>query len=226
MVSEQQTIASAFSNPNSDAPQLIINRSSKPMSMKLALTVKLDNSNFLLWRQQVQAAVKGNRLFSFLDPEVSPPPKLSSNGSISEEYLDWEQQDQALLVWILSSITQELLPEFVSCSTACEAWQTIQQLFSSQLTANIMQLKLQLQTLKKGGLTMSEYLMKKKSIIDNLAFTGYVMSKEDKLMSILGGLGSEYYSFIIPITSMPHNYSIADITALLLTHEARMEQDT
>ncbi|KAL5750485.1 hypothetical protein ACOSP7_025088 [Xanthoceras sorbifolium] len=122
MVSEQQTTASVFSNPNSDAPQLTISRSSKPMSMKLALTVKLDNNNFLLWRQQVQAAVKGNRLFSFLDPEVSPPPKLSSSGSISEEYLDWEQQDQALLVWVLSSITQELLPEFVSCSIACEAW--------------------------------------------------------------------------------------------------------
>ncbi|KAL5787243.1 hypothetical protein ACOSP7_004192 [Xanthoceras sorbifolium] len=67
---------------------------------------------------------------------------------------------------MLSSITQELLPEFVGCHTTCEAWKSIEQLFASQSKANVMQLKLQLQTLKKAGLSMTEYLKKKKSIMD------------------------------------------------------------
>ncbi|KAK0576154.1 hypothetical protein LWI29_012864 [Acer saccharum] len=89
-----------------------------------------------------------------------------------------------------------------------------------------MQLKLQLQTLKKGGSSMSEYLMKKKSIMDALAYTGTALTTDDKIMYILNGLGAEYDSFVIPITSMlgNYNYSLPEISALLLTHEARIEQ--
>ncbi|KAK0577492.1 hypothetical protein LWI29_033906 [Acer saccharum] len=87
-----------------------------------------------------------------------------------------------------------------------------------------MQLKLQLQTLKKGGSSMSEYLMKKKSIMDALAYIGTALTTDDKIMYILNGLGAEYDSFVIPITSMPgnYNYSLPEISALLLTHEARI----
>ncbi|TXG67712.1 hypothetical protein EZV62_008987 [Acer yangbiense] len=117
---------------------------------RLELTVKLDHSNFLLWRQQVLAAIK----------------------------------DQIILCWLFSSISQDLLPQLVGCSTACEAWHAVERLFTSQSRANVTHLKLQLQTLKKSGSIITEYLIKKK----------------------------------IPITSMP------EITALLLTHEARIEQ--
>ncbi|KAL5772939.1 hypothetical protein ACOSQ2_012863 [Xanthoceras sorbifolium] len=68
--------------------------------------------------------------------------------------------------------------------------------------------------MRKDGSTMSDYLMKKKSLIDNLAFAGYSMSNDDKLMSILSGLGSDYNPFIISVTSVPHSYSIAEITSL------------
>ncbi|KAL5744767.1 hypothetical protein ACOSP7_027634 [Xanthoceras sorbifolium] len=227
MVSEQEeATASAMDHRNQVTSQLTMSKSSKSViSMRLVLTVKLDNFNFLLWRQQVLAAIKGNRLSSFIDPAVQPPDRFNIDGSVNEEFLDWEQQDQILLVWMLSSITQELLPEFVGCLTTCEAWKSIEQLFSSQSKANIMQLKLQLQTLKKAGLSMTEYLKKKKSIMDALAFAGHPLTNDDKLMQILGGLGLDYHSFIIPITSVQHNYTLSDISSLLLTHEARLDQD-
>ncbi|KAL5766925.1 hypothetical protein ACOSP7_017542 [Xanthoceras sorbifolium] len=65
----------------------------------------------------------------------------------------------------------DLLPELVGCSTVREVWSTIERLFSTLSKAGLMQLKLQLQTLKKGGLGMSEYLMKKKGIFDTLAYS-------------------------------------------------------
>ncbi|KAL5753233.1 hypothetical protein ACOSQ2_023740 [Xanthoceras sorbifolium] len=228
MVSEPiEAIASASDCRNVESSQLTMNKNSKSLvTMKLVLAVKLDNNNFLLWRQQVLAAIKGNRLSSYIDSAVPPPARFNEDGSVSEIFLDWEQQDQNLLCWLLSSITQELLPEFVGCLTASEAWDSIVQLFSSQSKANIMQLKLQLQTLKKGGSTMSEYLMKKKSIMDALSFAGHPLTNDDKLMNILGGLGSEYNSFIIPITSVQHNYTLSEISSLLLTHETRLDQET
>ncbi|KAK2659296.1 hypothetical protein Ddye_005829 [Dipteronia dyeriana] len=112
----------------------------------------------------------------------------------------------------------------VGCSIASESWYTIEQLFKSQSKANIMQLKLQLQTLKKHGYSMTEYLIKKKSIIDALSFTGCVITEDDKIMSILVGLRAEYDSFVIHVTSMPNCYSLPEITTLLLTHEMRIVQ--
>ncbi|KAK0587648.1 hypothetical protein LWI29_026355 [Acer saccharum] len=119
-------------------------------------------------------------------------------------------------------MNQEILLELVGCNTSCEAWSTIEKLFSSQSRANVMQLKLQLQTLKKGGSSMSKYLMKKKAIMDALAYIGSTPTIDDKIMCILNGLRFEYDSFMIPITSMPGNYSLPEIFALLLTHEARI----
>ncbi|TXG72185.1 hypothetical protein EZV62_000764 [Acer yangbiense] len=147
-----------------NATQISINGNSKLLSpLKLELTVKLDHNNYLLWRQQVLAGIKG-------------------------------------------------------------AWKIVEQLFISQSKANVMQLKLQLQTLKKNGSSMTEYIMKEKSIIDALSFTGCVMSQDDKIMSILSGLGPEYDSFVIPVTSMPNCYSMPEITALLLTYVARIDR--
>ncbi|TXG67760.1 hypothetical protein EZV62_009035 [Acer yangbiense] len=130
-------------------------------------------------------------LLSILDyPNIEIPSKKKPDGSDNEIFLDFEQQDQILLCWLSSSISQDLLPQLVGCSTTCEAWHSVERLFASQSRANVMQLKLQLQTLKKSGSIMTDYLIKKK----------------------------------IPITSMPGTFSMPEITALLLTHEARIEQ--
>ncbi|KAL5757084.1 hypothetical protein ACOSQ2_021830 [Xanthoceras sorbifolium] len=176
MVSEhQEDTASASDCRINETSQLTMSRSSKPViAMKLVLTVKLDNNNFLLWRQHVLVAIKGNLLSSFIDSAVSPPARFNNDGFVSEVFLDCEQQDQILLCWMLSSITQEVLPKFVGYLTASEAWDYI--------------LKLQLQTLKKAGSSMAKYLMKKKSIMDALSFTGHPLTNDDKLMQILGRL--------------------------------------
>ncbi|TXG67706.1 hypothetical protein EZV62_008981 [Acer yangbiense] len=69
-------------------------------------------------------------------------------------------------------------------------------------------------------------LDQEESIMDALAYSVYILSEDDKIMYILGGLGAEYDSFVIPITSMPNTYSVPEITALLMYHEARIEQHT
>ncbi|KAI9170486.1 hypothetical protein LWI28_028783 [Acer negundo] len=224
MVSKQNS--NTFSIPmQADSTQPLFTQGSRLLNPhKLELTIKLDHNNFLLWRQQIIAAIKGNRFFHFIDPNSEIPSKKKVDGTDNESYLDWEQQDQILLCWLLSSINQELLPQLVECTTACEAWYTVERLFTSQSRANVMQLKLQLQTLKKSGSTMTEYLIEKKNIMDSLAYSGYILSEDDKIMYILGGLGADYDSFVIPITSMPNTYSIPGIIALLITHEARIEQ--
>lgn len=66
--------------------------------------------------------------------------------------------------------------------------------------------------------------MKKKGFIDALAFAGYKMEDDDEIMIILAGLGHEYDSLVIPLTSMQTHYMIPEVSSLLLNHEARLEQ--
>lgn len=62
-----------------------------------------------------------------------------------------------------------------------------------------MQYKLMLQA-KKGGMTMTKYLLKMKSTIDALASTDNKLFEKDQILHILGGLCFEYDTFIISLT--------------------------
>lgn len=86
-----------------------------------------------------------------------------------------------------------------------------------------MQLHFQLQTLKKGSLSMSNYRQKSKSIADNLSMVGQSVSDADLTLYILGGLSSEYESFVTSITTRPEPISLDDLYGFLLNQEIRLE---
>ena len=52
-----------------------------------------------------------------------------------------------------------------------------------------MQLHLQLHQLKKGLDTLSDYFLKAKSIVDQLAMASKPVDKDDPILYLLGGLG-------------------------------------
>ncbi|PON41419.1 hypothetical protein TorRG33x02_338080 [Trema orientale] len=112
----------------------------------------------------------------------------------------------------------------VGYHTASDVWQAVGTIFGSQSKAKIMQYKLQLQTLKKGGMSMREYLLKMKSAADVLASAGHVVSEEDQILYVLARLGIEYDSVVVSITSCPEPYTLTDLGALLLAQEGRIEQ--
>lgn len=56
----------------------------------------------------------------------------------------------------------------VGSNTAIDIWKIVARLFTSRTKAEVMQRKLQLQTQKKGGLSMREYLLKMNTYADVL----------------------------------------------------------
>ena len=86
-----------------------------------------------------------------------------------------------------------------------------------------MQYKLQLQTLKKGTLTMREILTRMKSYADVLASAGHKLSEDEHILYILSGLGHEYDPVVVPITSKSEPFLLKDVAALLLSFETRLD---
>ena len=110
------------------------------------LMVKLDNNNFLIWKQQVFSAIKGYGLqrFDFGGGEI--PKRFFSQedarfGRFNQEFLEWEQQDQLLMSWLLSSISEPILPLMVGCETSFQVWGKLEQYFTVQTKAKISQFK-------------------------------------------------------------------------------------
>ncbi|KAK6116197.1 hypothetical protein DH2020_050053 [Rehmannia glutinosa] len=191
------------------------------------LTVKLSENNFLVWRQQVLAAVRGYGLEGYLDGTLPPPERVSVNGDnqkiINPEFLAWTRQDQLIMSWILSSLSERILVSIVGLESSKTVWEALDISFASQNGAKIMQYKLQLQTLKKGTLSMRDYLNKIKSVCDLLASAGHGIDEPDQVLHALSGLGPEYNPIIVSITSRVERCSLREAHAILLSYENRLE---
>ncbi|KAH9768735.1 retrovirus-related pol polyprotein from transposon RE1 [Citrus sinensis] len=83
--------------------------------------IKLDRSHYMLWRNQVLGSIRGNRLEGYINGEKAAPTQFLTSGSYAEtmgrvtqqvenpEYIIWRSQDQTLLSWLLSSLTEDKL---------------------------------------------------------------------------------------------------------------------
>ncbi|KAK6115126.1 hypothetical protein DH2020_007395 [Rehmannia glutinosa] len=191
------------------------------------ITVKLNDTNFLVWKQQILAAAKGYGLEGFLTGKHTIPGESITSDSgkkeINPAYTTWMRQDQLLASWLLSSLSENILITTVGLSSSKEIWESLETSFASQSRAKIMQFRLQLQTLKKGNLPMRDYLNKVKVCCDTLAAAGQKVSEEDQMLHILSGLGNDYDSVMVSITSRVEPCSLREVYALLLSFEARLE---
>ena len=66
---------------------------SSPSIVAHSLSIKLDDSNFLLWKWQVGVAIQGHKLQKFILENENPPERFLTTGDrvqgkINPEYLD------------------------------------------------------------------------------------------------------------------------------------------
>ncbi|CAA0823556.1 Unknown protein [Striga hermonthica] len=111
----------------------------------------------------------------------------------------------------------------VGLNTSQEIWTALEKNFSRHSLARVMQYKMEIQALKKGSLTMKEYISKMKGLFDALAAAGHMISEKDQIMHLIGGLGQEYNPIMVTVSSRVEPWTLLDIQALLLSFESRLE---
>lgn len=192
------------------------------------VTARLDDKNFLVWRQQVEAVIKGHRLHRFLvNPEI--PMKFLTvddceKGKVSEEFLRWEQQDQLLLSWLLQSLSESLAMKMIKCAHSYQLWDAIHTHFTKLTKAKGRQLRTELRNSKKGTRSIAEYLVRIQTIIDALQSIGSHVTPQEHADVVLAGLPEEYKPFVITVNTRLEPYTVDEIESLLITHEALLEQ--
>lgn len=106
-------------------------------------------------------------------------------------YNVWFQQDQLLLSALLSSLTEEVLSHVIFLPTAREVWLALEKMFSSSSRARTMQIRMQLSTLQKEELAITDYICKVKSLADTLSAIGSPI-QEGEIISYIYASGSRH----------------------------------
>ncbi|KAM6585304.1 hypothetical protein CsatB_012306 [Cannabis sativa] len=190
--------------------------------------LRLDRSNYFFWRSQVLPAIRAHDLEDILlrrtprPAQRIPESEGSTNLVRNPDFTRWMRLDQFLISWLLSSISESMIGHVVNCESSAEIWTTLEQLFNTRSKARMIHLMSMLQNTKKGSMTIDEYMLKMKGFVDSLRAAGNPVSEDQLILYILAGVGSEYESVVVNLTSRDH-LSLQEVQYMLQNHEMRLE---
>ncbi|KAK6162771.1 hypothetical protein DH2020_002612 [Rehmannia glutinosa] len=185
------------------------------------IILHLDRINYTFWKAHVLSTVRAHGFEGYLFGTIPAPLKYSSSSSlatydgsdvcVNPDYVNWMRRDQYLLRWMLSSMNESMLGHVTRCSTAYDLWFVFDKLFQSQSKAHALQLRFMLQTLKNGDLSVDSYILKMKSLVNDLNSAGHLIGDNELVMYILGGLGADYESVVVNLTTRAESVSLQEI---------------
>lgn len=141
------------------------------------------------------------------------------------KFLHWVQQDQNVLCWINATLSESILAHVVGLSSAQDVWVALERRFASFSRSYIIRLKTQLQTIKKGSLSMTEYIQKIKHLSDSLASVSCPIDNEGLIIYVLNELPVEYGPFKTSIRTRSDPILVEDLHVQLLCEELNLEGD-
>jgi len=189
------------------------------------ISLKLTNDNFLVWKQQVSATLRGLQLMHFSDGTKVPSkfPTQDNQFVPNPEFCTYQQQDQLLVAWLLASMSSSLLTKMVGLDSSAKIWCRLLTHFASHTRAMVKKFRLLLKT-PKNDKSITTYVADIKKIVDSLAAVGSPITTANHVNTILDGLSTEYDGFITSILSLQDPYTVDDLEALLLAQEERFER--
>jgi hypothetical protein len=208
---------------------------SNPTAITLMpVSEKLAHGNFVMWKAQVIAVLRGAQFAEFLDGS-NPAPEEKLMIKVQKEkaeevkevpnpmYASWKAHEQQVLSYLLTSVSRDVLIQVATLSSVAAVWKHIETSFYSQSRARVINTHMALATTQKGSSTASEYLSKMKMLADEMASAGKKLDDEELCSYILAGLDFEYNSLVSSIAARVEPITIGELYSQLLSFENRLE---
>ncbi|KAJ8618160.1 hypothetical protein MRB53_014346 [Persea americana] len=117
--------------------------------------MKLDNTNFLLWKSLFRSILRSHHLEHFIDGSKPVPPWeiiiAYGKTSLNQSFSAWFKCDQTLLSWINVTLPDYVLPYIVENENARDAWESLEHRYGSLSRSHVIELKKYLRHVKKGS---------------------------------------------------------------------------
>lgn len=108
--------------------------------------------------------------------------------------------------------------------SACEIWSTVNRLFEVSTGAKISRVKHDLHSIKKGELTVREYVAKIENVCALLAASGSTMSEAEKVEVVLAGLSVDFDIVLTLASFLMETLPFQRLVDVLLEFESRQLQ--
>ncbi|KAM1942234.1 hypothetical protein ACFX15_010731 [Malus domestica] len=162
--------------------------------------IKLTTTNYLTWSALFAPIFRRYNLTGHIDGSTAAPVQFlldsSGNRTLNPAYVSWYENDQNILIWLNSTLSESLIPYTVGVNSARDLWAKLESRLATASQSHIHELRSRLRNLTKGNSTAAQYLQQIEAIADALASAGSPVDDSDLISVTLHGLPSEYDSFV------------------------------
>ncbi|CAN6714772.1 unnamed protein product [Malus baccata var. baccata] len=200
------------------------------------VTVKLDDSNYVTWNFQLELLLDGNGIRGFLDGSIPCPARFDDSDSdndnveheqtVTDAYKIWKIHDKALMTLITATLSTAALSCVIGCTSSKDMWTSLREKFANMTRTSIVQMKIDLQNIKKGSENIDAYLQRIKDARDQLAAVGVFISDEDIVIVALRGLPPEYNTIKAVIRGRENLVSLKELRSQLRAEESTLDETT
>ncbi len=138
----------------------------------------------------------------------------------------WVKKARQAIHYISITVSDSMIGHIQDAETPKEVWDTLSNLFETSTKARKLQLKQQLNEVKKGSLSINDYVLKIRALTDQLGSIGVVIDDDDLLLVALQGLGKEYKPFETSIAVRDTFPTFNELIPLLVSEEMRLGHST
>jgi hypothetical protein len=136
-------------------------------------------------------------------------------------------RDEALLGYIFSSLTCEVLMSVTTHSTSTDVWAALDEMFGSHMRTQIVNTCIALAMTRKGSSTMGEYYSKMKYLAEEMAASGIRLGDEEFIAYVLNGLDEELYnSLVSSIVTRVEPISPSELYSQMISFELCLEKQS
>ncbi|GJY14422.1 integrase [Tanacetum coccineum] len=122
---------------------------------------KLVGTNYKYWRMCMEAFLQGQDLWDLVAGEETIPADTPANADLRRK---WKVKCGKALFALRTSISKEFIDHVRDITSPKEVWETLERLFSKKYTARLQFLENELAVSTQGGMSISEYFLKVKSL--------------------------------------------------------------
>lgn len=125
------------------------------------VNIKLDSSNYLLWKPQVENVMSANGFLGYLDSSILCPSAQTRNAngetSANPEYASWKLIDSQLLSCLTATLSSTTLPYVLGLHSSNQVWSSLSNRYNSISRTHVHEIRNSLYNHKKTT-TMDAYL--------------------------------------------------------------------
>ncbi|KAI4297577.1 hypothetical protein L6164_037462 [Bauhinia variegata] len=188
--------------------------------------LKLNPSNYIAWKTQIQATLIGYDLFKFIDGSHLAPASMvivENQTTLNPAYTTWMRQDKLLFGALVGTLSTSVASLVTQASTTQDAWVLLEQTYAKPSRGHIKQMKEKLKNITKGTQPIAKYIQTIKACLDHLSTLGKPLDQEDLIDFVLQGLDSSYQSVIDAVNARDTPITLEGLHEKLINKELSLK---